>query len=271
MSQPNHEYTNKQHNAVDQIGLYDNCLQQLLEEIEFNEKILDGKKPPVVQATPDKAFATIREILKRNDTNTRPDVGNLLNVPLPFVSFTRTTMTYDSSRFNAAPLRLLKAVRDIDQQPDMRAKDYADVRFGSVQAPLPYIFTYQLDVWARNIKTLNLLAQWQMTANEHGEYLYREIDFKPVHDTYGTKWARITLNQFNDNSDLEPGDQRNRTLRYTATASVDAWLWRPVKTVKVGKVLQLQIVQGPEGPENPEILGEVEVDLVEDFIRKQGQ
>jgi len=254
---------NTAHNDVDQLFLHDDILRVWIQEFRSN-KVNDNKAIPLVFATPDRAFAEMADLLKRQDKNYAANSHS--KVPLPFASLARTGEQFDVSRWNAAELRLLKLVLDADDLPapiDVYDPKAGDTRFRALH-PLPWKFTYQIDVWSRNIMTSNLIQQWMMMSGaQHATYFYRIADFTPVHKVYGQKWIRVEIDRYSDSSELEPGDNRQRMVRFTVNLTVDAWIWRPVTLAKTIKAAQFQVIEGVDdgGP----LLGEINIDLLAQF------
>lgn len=231
---------------VDQYRIYDSAVRQWLWEIR-DPRINRGLPIPVVHATPDRAFASYRELLLAQEQRRRladgrqptiKDVSFRLrrqqperNPPLPLWSYHRQDENLDRTRWNRMTLRKLGFVV---RRPDnsIIKKGDPDYQTAIYQAPfpLPLSFPYQIEIWTRNQVTANLIRQQLHLRYDEGQVYFR-LDFSPVHAVYGCKLVRMSIDGIANNSDLEPGEPGDRVVRYTVSTTIHGWLWRPVREI----------------------------------------
>ena len=186
---------------VSQFRQYDQGVQDLLEGCLPVQE--DMKKVPVIFASPDRAFSSMQEILGIEATK---------NVPLPFVSVLRSRVRPDPLRFHGTNVFFRKLATTVDGTSTV-----------SVPFPLPYDITYQIEYWAKNRETLNVLELWSATQFDGGFEMFIPIDFSQTPPWSGTKNIPFENEGISDNSNLEPGTE-HRTLRFTQQLTAKGWL-----------------------------------------------
>lgn len=168
-----------------------------------NERGVDSSKPVFcVFATPERAFAQVTKQIK---AKTGRDVDQK-NIPLPIVSITRLAGTVDLNRFVNAWYKRI-------------ALNSAGTKFVGAQKPLPYTFPYQVDLWAREIETLDDL-QVQMHLWLRANEFWMTINHPfPI----GDQLVRAEFLNTTDTSMLE-SETEQRAVRRTMTFNVEGWL-----------------------------------------------
>lgn len=201
-----------------QLRQYDLGLQQFI--VNGAPLVKDSTTVPVIFATPDRAFSTMRELLKDKGIQT----NDLKNVPLPFISIERSTILHD-------PMR---------QRSPFGAR-YQDILTSDTSTytayfPRPYDIDYNIEVWSRNRETLNAYQYWflaQFIAHE----MFVDVDMRPISEVWGTKIIPFENEGMRDLSNLSP-DTENRILRFSLRLKAKAWILADVEEVK--KVLQIE-------------------------------
>ena len=214
--------TNRVDAIVTQLRQYDQGLKDWVQNgVPVKQ---DGKPPPVIFSTPHRAFAAMQHLLK-GELGSR--VNDLKNIPLPFISITRTRIMYDPERFHGPNTEFRKLATSAD--------------LGSVyksQFPLPYDVTYDVNVWAKNRETLNAYQLWSMLQFKNGFETFVSIRLDEVWASWRTKSIPFETEGITDNSDLEP-QEGHRVLRFTQQLTAKAWLLCEVEEVKaVHEILQ---------------------------------
>ena len=187
---------------------YDSAMVNKLRTVVFNTTDTKGElssKPLAwVFASPERAFATMAAwiIKQRGLKESVDDVAK--TIPLPIASVTRLTGAPDRSRFVNADV----------SAPDRLANQWVTAR-----RPLPYTFTYQIDLWSRELIVMDSLQiqilQWLRCT----EFWMHVAHPAPV----GYVNVLTELTNIADNSTLE-SEKDQRKLRRTFTFEVKGWL-----------------------------------------------
>jgi hypothetical protein len=182
----------------DQLIKYD---QALLTWVTDNlVPLQEGRSVDVLVSTPRKGFAeATTAVLADNRRRT-----------LPRIVIQRLDIINDPIRFNPNRIRRLGYCNPPDQNKLISGK-----------FPSPVNIPYQIDLWARFIKEMNIWEQYIMDVFA-SSYLYLKI--RP-NDVWGDK-SYITFldGPITDNSDLEP-DEKERQIRKTLTFRSEAWIY----------------------------------------------
>ena len=203
-------------NKVDQFRIYDDMIVKWLGDIEY--PVIDRigvefyPSVPVVLAPPERAFASVSQVLNTGTTNSQ---SKQRQVPYPFISVFRLDEVYDMERYTFSRRRNL-------------------INNKQLPHPLPYIFPYQIEVWAKGLTTLNYLTQWILLQFE-ATRLHLPVDFSIIDDDIFSSQKPVHIpvlyKSSGNTSDTEPGE-KERTLRKTIDIEVNGWLFRPSKQVK---------------------------------------
>lgn len=161
----------------------------------------EGKIVPIVFATPARAMAKLQRALKISNTN---------NIPLPYISVTRTSVAPDQTRYIGYP---------------WRAHYLRSSRGGTAKLigkpPIPYTLDYQISFWDKYRWRLQDIVE---------SYLDKFIPTHRIYIDYGPPWGvfecNMTLSSVDDASELEPGEEADRKLRMNISISVETWLVR---------------------------------------------
>lgn len=178
--------------------LYDQALSTYVQN-NLATKIV-GKTLQIVFATPKRAFADVATgRLLSNDTLT-----------LPRVAITRMGNVNDPKRFNSNRLRFL------GREAAARLHKLRSATF-----PAPIAITYQVDLWAKYVKEMNLLEE-QVLFDFAPQYRYLSIVPDAV---YTTKMYPVFLESgISDASELEPSTD-DRAIRKTFQLRAECWLF----------------------------------------------
>lgn len=204
----------------DQLVVYDNAVASWIQECPLRLK--DGKPLRVVFATPDRAFARMREILK--EELGEKNAIDVRLVPFPFASVTRGDWSFDYARFHgdyntfvAAPHVAPAGVSVEGTEGDDAGEGYWQTEF-----PKPVNLEFQVDLWSRERSPLNIFQQWIQFSGET-DIGYLRVDFSSLWPEWGEKLVAYTQEGGSDVSELEP-EEGERILRATVPLTVHGWL-----------------------------------------------
>lgn len=229
--------------VVDQLRIYDQRIFEWLGTFT-HPSVTNGKQIFRVFATPDRAFAEARNLLRKDANGGLDPTGTgmsplspIRTIPLPFISIHRATGVMDQQRWNRVPVTDLGTA----------IVDQGNSQFGTERFiadwPIPYNFPYQIDVWTRNRTTRNYIEQWMAQQFDPYEF-FLHTDFTTVHPAWGDKIIPINYESFDDLSDYEPGEPADRVIRYSLSVTAKGWLFRPVTVVKTVLTFKFDIYDG---------------------------
>lgn len=202
---------------------------------EFFTVRMSGKQVPLVgPVTPDKAFASMKDLLNKEGGEGQK-VTDERFVPLPFMSFYRMPHTPNLERFNRA---------------DVRKTHYSDDDnvTGVARRPFPYDITYQVDVWCRFEDDFNYIIEALDRKWDGLPMAFVEVDHG---DVWGWWSIAVSWDSSTDNSVLE-SDDGNRMLRYTLTCTAEGFLTFRPKKVKTVRAIQLRVSTAAKPHTKPE-------------------
>lgn len=183
---------------IDQMLLYDQAVVTWLNDTL--PPLLKGRTTQILVATAQKSYAEVTTArLADNET-----------LILPRISVTRLDYTNDPMRYNFTRIRRLGWDTTLVERA-MRGAAF----------PVPVTIMYQVDLWTRFVKDMNLWAQ-KIMFDFASQYIYLNIALDAV---WGTKMFPLFLEGgISDNSDLEPGEG-DRVIRRTFSLRADAWIF----------------------------------------------
>jgi hypothetical protein len=178
------------------------------------------REVPKAFATPDRAFATLAKQLDARFPLPSGAKRSEDDVTLPVISVSRFgDPELDWSRFNMTPVKVgyttdFKAVY-VSPHPD------------------PYTLTYQVDLWAKRARHANSLLT-QILRRFTGDIAVIHVPISAESSEYrtwgrfrpGTQSCELINDGVLDNSDLEPGEDRNRSIRKSLTIRALAWVMK---------------------------------------------
>jgi hypothetical protein len=177
------------------------------------------KEVPKVFATPDRAFAKWVQLHPTRPDGSKRDKDD---VTLPMVSMAPLTdPELDMARYSMVRNRVA----------------FTNDFNGIFIAPHsdPYTFRYQLDLWAKRRRHMNLLVEQYLRAF-NGDItviqvpLYEEgSEYRQLGAAIPTMICEVYQEGIVDNSDLEAGEEHNRVLRKSITVRMDGWLVKGVE------------------------------------------
>jgi hypothetical protein len=175
-----------------------------------------------VYATPSHAHASAMQVLKRKGWTLKGMTGvddkgdqDWYNIPYPFASITRSDPVPDPSR-GIVPFVFRKFQR--------YAGNYAATRH-----PLAYDIQYTIEYWMRSKFTEAHLLEWLAVVKSPIGASPNEFFLTvPFPEPWGEKIIAAKDMSLTDNSDLEPGDEDDRQLRFTLTFNLKAWFFHPI-------------------------------------------
>ena len=207
----------------------------------------DGKAVPTVFAAPERAFGQLAKVLNKAKRGVAGSSYTEKTIPLPFMSLSRMTDRNDfERRWARGRIRTLKAIdTNGNRMPVPMGElpentDNFDAWEGQ-QFPTPIVIPYQLDAWARNLRDLDLIYNGIVQAMEAGDLAYMRVKHP---EPWGQMLRPIRWLGMQNSSNLEvAGDGSERTLRYTFTFEIDAWIMKPSSTVKAVKSAQVGVYE----------------------------
>ena len=199
---------------INQLLLYD---QAVLTWLTNNlPPLLEGRSTQILISTARKMYAEV----------TTGRLADNLTLTFPRIVMTRLDHIVDPLRFNSNRIRRLGWCTS-PQQNKLRSANY----------PTPVNITYQIDLWTRFVKEMNLWEQKVFTTYASGyDHLSVTID-----DVWSNKsYTNFLEGGIVDNSDLEPGEGE-RAIRRTFTLRSEAWLFdQDFVTTAVVKQIEMQ-------------------------------
>lgn len=185
---------------IDQFLLYDQALLTWIRDNMF--PLLPGRTPQLTIATQRKAFAEVT-------------TGQLLNertLIVPRISVQRLDSVNDPSRFNSNPIRRLGWAYSASGEQRQLIKG---------KFPTPINIPYQIDMWTRFTKEMNL---WERFIFDTFSPQYAYLRIRP-NDVWGWKMYIVFLDgPVRNNSDLEPAEEE-REIRKTVTLRAECWFF----------------------------------------------
>ena len=172
-----------------------------------------AKPVPLIFATPDRAWATMRKKFEKDIERDRE-----FRIPLPFISLQQIGDTaYDPRRYLYKKILYRRVALDTD--------DYRTCL--SHAKPLPFTFQYAAELWVKTRYEARVNGAQFSQLFDEGGMAYRKVDHGyPI----GPKWIPFFLDSgISDNSNLDAGDQE-RSLRFSMTIRVEGWLAPPLIT-----------------------------------------
>lgn len=201
----------------DQFILYDQALVTWLND--NLPPLLPGRTTQILVATGRKSFS---------EAFTARVVDNRTLV-FPRMSIRRIGKSGDPQRFNSYTIRRLGWCDPPDGDVEKRLR--------RAKFPAPVNLTYQVDLWTRFVKEMNLWEQ-KILFSFAPELIYLQI--RPD-DVYGDKRYAVFLEgEIADNSDLEPGEGE-RQVRRTLTLRAECWLFdQDIKSQFIAKRFDIE-------------------------------
>ena len=200
---------------------------------------------PCVFATPDRAFAQMRQQIARQKG---VDVSTIENIPipLPILSITRLPGEFDPTRFCQHTFRRLY------YRPETST-------YIGMKRPNPWNMTYQIDVWARTLSDLDdFTVQMNLWLRSNEFFLTVE---HPI--PMGTRIVRTEFKGMTDNSTLDPKSEDKRVLRRTFSFVVQGWIVPPEEDTPIVQRIIVNFYDSTLSELAPEYLERVVVTAAE--------
>lgn len=208
--------------------VYDQCIYDWLDNLKINYGSLGGVPHTNfgilrVFASPDRAYATMETVLIRKGFITPETAGSgsgtretgpktYLRVPQPFASILRGAEVLDESRWQRAPIRKLEYNEQFTEAYQHRF-------------PQPLNIPYTIEFWCAKHYTISHIKEWLWSNVSPMGMSKKEIRLTANFGSpWGDKIVPVTVQNWGDNSDLEPGEQE-RELRVTLELLVKGWLF----------------------------------------------
>lgn len=194
----------------------DNPLFDLLDENQLPK----GTPPtvPFVYATSERAYAQkIHEVESGNQTVKKQ------TLPLPIMAMVFQDAAFDPERYSKGKFRKHRYATDANS-----------VR--QLSWPNPYKLSFRLELRTRFHKTFWAISHKINQGLDHGA-VYIPVPL----DHYGLELHRWEIDGPTDNSDLDPGDNADRQLRYSWTVSVNGWIVTDPTWVPTARVFLLDV------------------------------
>lgn len=229
-----------QHVWVEWYDGYDKAMIRYL----LNRIKRDGKAVPTVFAAPERAFGQLAKVLNKRKRAVSGSSYTEKTIPLPFMSLSRLTDRQDlERRWHKNRIRKLQVVDGNGNRmpvPLFELPENTDEfdAWEGTPFPTPVIIPYQLDAWARNLRDLDLIYKHVIGMMPDGDLAYLEVKHPEPWNWLlrPFRWTGMT-----NNSNLEVSEGNERTLRYTFTFEVDAYILKPSDVVKAVKAAQLDV------------------------------
>lgn len=163
---------------------------------------------------PERAFASATSKVKIGGQEVKR-----ATIPLPYMSIQLLDIVPDPTRFQSAGYRKIQYSHDTNQTYN-------------ISYPEPYDLTFQLDIRHKtNQEWHRIMRAFHANRIRHSSaHIYVPIGL------FGKQFHHVEVEGPVDNSDLEPGDNRDRALRKTYTLIVKGWMLNtPAKVTTVRK------------------------------------
>jgi hypothetical protein len=201
------------------------------------------KPIPKILSTPDRAFAKLAEDLDARFPLPNGAKRSQDDVTLPICSVMRMgDPELDWGRFNMTPVKLGWT----------KGFDGAYV----APHPDPYTITYQIDLWMKRQRHANSLVM-QFLRKFVGDICVIQVpivsetseyrDFRAVTPTHV---CELFNDGMMDTSDLEPGEDKNRTIRKSVTVRAAAWLMKEAVVKPTVRRVQIEFENDQGSIEN---------------------
>jgi hypothetical protein len=241
--------------VVSQFRNYDKAVHDWLASAPVMD---DGRPVPVVVATPDRAFSAMN-LLLRNKGDVTGDVQPK-NIPLPFISLSPGSLTFDGSRYHG-PVDIT-----LGSTSDRKSNYYTS-------HPLPWNIAYRAEFWSKNMEPMNVLKLWWTSGYRQGYESFIPVDLSNVWPTWNRKLIPVSNDGLRFSGDAEP-EEGHRVIRYTADFELKAWITPPVLEGKtVLKIItniylaktnaDLKSATGPIVDDNPAIFDLIDTQITE--------
>jgi hypothetical protein len=166
----------------------------------------------VVTSTPDRAFASMRELLHLKG-NASKDIP-VRSIPLPFISMYMVGSNFDPSR-NRGQGNVNLAT--------------SEGRIYRMKHPIPYTFDYRIEFWAKNQNTLNVLKEHAALSFNYGFEKFLSVDLSSA--GFYSDFRVPILNNGIVFSGVEEPEKDHRVLREVLNIQLKGWLLNPIGTV----------------------------------------
>lgn len=201
--------------VVSQIRAYDLAISKWLQGFPTND---EGGPSYVVTSTPDRAFSSMRELLKVKGRADK-DIP-IRSIPLPFISMYRVNSEFDPKRNRGYSKINLAAVN---------GKVY------QMKHPLPYTFDYRVEFWAKNQTTMNVLQEYASLSFISGFEKFLSVDLSE--SGFYSDFQVPIVNNGTIFTGVEEPEQNHRVLREVLNIQLKGWLLNPIGSV--GQVQQI--------------------------------
>lgn len=200
---------------INQLLLYD---QALLTWLTDNlPSLLKGRNTQILVSTARKMYAEV----------TSGRLSDNLTLTFPRIVLTRLDHIIDPLRFNSNRIRRLGWCSSPEQNK-LRSSNY----------PTPINIMYQIDLWTRYVKEMNLWEQKIFTTYAPG---YSQLSVR-VDSVWSNKsYSNFLEGGLLDTSELEPGEGE-RAIRRTCSFRSEAWLYdQDYDPITVVKQVEMQV------------------------------
>lgn len=189
--------------------------RKLTQEQNYDQAVIDwahslkykDRPLPCVFSTPQRSFAQMRRMLEERNSNMK-------TIPLPFASIDKVADKYDPLRYNSGYMSCIAA------NPSF-------TKWYGMQYPLPFTFTYQIDIWARLFQDLNDL-QTQLMLRHRANVIHLDVNHPsiPTPDLDdGPQQLSVSglYRGSQEFSEKSPGSREERILRRSFTYDIEGW------------------------------------------------
>jgi len=223
--------------AVDQYTMF-RVYDRMMHNWATDIAVWKGRQVPVVMASPDRAFAAIRELLRR-EGYLPPDM-DIRVIPLPFISISRgdPTPRLHEWQYRRIPIGYT---------------DESKRWYESAPWPQPMNIPYAVELWSKYFQTDSAMTD-MFLRQFRSTYAYANARHMLP---YGWKFTPIKFESYADNSELEGGGS-DRITRHTLNVTVEGLLFfYPEETLVAQKVVK-EMYEGVD-PETAELLESEEI------------
>ena len=204
----------------DQMVYYDRAVLTMFDALPVKP---NGRPLRVVFASPERAFATAKEVWGDETGDARTSI-------LPMLSIERQDINYDPDRYRPEKAKMRSHI--------LGFQDETQETGNAASFPIPVDISYQADIWTRTRQTLNQiqLAIAQSILRHRPAFL--RIDLSNIWEEWSDKIVPLETEGFSDNSSLEQ-EEEEREIRSTWSFTLKGWVLPTLEATKT--VLNTQV------------------------------
>jgi len=207
----------------------------------------DGKAfpVPIMWGTQERAVAVILQDSVRKDNSLIVD-----QIKLPFMAVYSSDLQFNQSRYvYHGAIDYLRSLRP-DYKPGFTINERyeRDTIFG-ISRGLPVDITYNLIIWTKYVQDMNQIIEQVMPKIAPMGY----IRVRGIQHEIPVKLVTVQ-----NNLNYEPGDQKNRVIKYIITMTAETFLAQPIRRQKAVLKEKIDLVDNVDNENITNVLNRIE-------------